>query len=248
METKIIITVECPYCKSAYGIQKRKGQKQCKFACPKCKKPLHMVFDIQSDPQTYVFAPENEGEQQNTVTSKNNGSNITEDVNENNNASEPKERKQEKPKDPKETVHYNAVNNKKLFRGDYIPGEEEEQEVQTPKKKYAVLRDNLYLVRKKFLGFVTEKYRLKQGKNIVGRYDTETPSDISIQGDETISRRSIEIEIVADGYGFDYILKVLNATNPVKLNGKCLKTGEKVSLSFGDVIVLGNTSLTFEKQ
>lgn len=98
------------------------------------------------------------------------------------------------------------------------------------------------------MGLVAERYKLSEGQTIVGREDDEEPSDISITGDDTISRRSIAINIVADDYGFDYVLKVLNAANPVRVNGKQIRVGEKTYLDLGDVITIGRTNLKFDNQ
>lgn len=98
------------------------------------------------------------------------------------------------------------------------------------------------------MGLVAERYQLKEGRTVIGREDEEEPSDISLSGDDTISRRSIEINIVADEYGFDYILKVLNASNPVKVNGKEIRIGEKKYLDVGDMITIGHTTLRFDNR
>ena len=88
---------------------------------------------------------------------------------------------------------------------------------------------------------------LCQGVNIIGRKDTQMPSDISID-DDYISRRSIEIVVAkAPGnHGFSYRMKVLTTSNPVYLNGKEIKTGQQVFLQPTDKIKIGKTTLTFK--
>ncbi len=97
-------------------------------------------------------------------------------------------------------------------------------------------------------------YQLKDvGKMIVGRYDKDCLSDISIKNDEYMSRRSIEIEVVPQYderrvvKGYFYKLRVLKATNPVLLNNAVLAEGDVVSLNFGDSIILGKTKFLFIK-
>jgi hypothetical protein len=92
-----------------------------------------------------------------------------------------------------------------------------------------------------------KSFKLKVGSNIVGREDTDQPSDISIPSDNTISRRSIDIVVTKEDKGYSFKLKVLKATNPVLLNNRPLSADESVSLNFGDSITLGKTKFRFEK-
>lgn len=92
-----------------------------------------------------------------------------------------------------------------------------------------------------------KKYPLRDGVTIVGRYDDNSQSDISIKGDSFISRRSVEIETRMSEGGYSFKLTVRNATNPVLYNGSALKPGDSVYLNFGDIITLGKTKLRFEK-
>ena len=67
-----------------------------------------------------------------------------------------------------------------------------------------------------------------------------------IRGDETMSRKSIAIIIEEEDGIFDYKLKVLNATNKVKVNDQRVKEGAEVYLDFGDIIMLGNSKFKFD--
>lgn len=102
----------------------------------------------------------------------------------------------------------------------------------------------LTLLRK---GWINKDYILKEGKNIVGRYDESAPSDISIKKDPSMSRRSVVIDVTSSEKGYFFKLKVLNATNPVLHNNTPLYIGDTVSLNFGDSITLGQTRFRFDK-
>lgn len=106
------------------------------------------------------------------------------------------------------------------------------------------LKGKLVLVKR---GWINKDYPLLAGKTTVGRDDAAAPSDISIKGDSSMSRRSIEILVQHSEKGYTFKLTVLNATNPVLHNNKPLMKGESVSLNFGDTILLGKTKFRFEK-
>ena len=89
-------------------------------------------------------------------------------------------------------------------------------------------------------------FQLKVGRNVIGRKDESMPSDINIDNDRTISRRSIEINVNQNqNGGYMYKLKVLKATNIVYLNNNPLQEGESTSLMYNDRIQLGKTQITF---
>lgn len=232
MDTKVVIDVVCVHCGSTIHMQKKKIQEQCKLVCPGCRHPLHILFNITKDPQTYSFL----SVAQESQKKENDG-------------------KQEEP--PVDKVAQKAKKDKTVYKkdkhkarsyDDEIPGEDESEEENHRKKKHPKLRESLFLTRKKLFGLIAERYKLSEGKTIIGREDDDEPSDISLTGDDTISRRSISIDIVPDDYGFDYILKVLNAANPVRVNGKQIRVGEKTYLDLGDVITVGHTNLKFDNQ
>lgn len=108
-----------------------------------------------------------------------------------------------------------------------------------------MFKGKLTLLRK---GWLNKDYRLREGKNVIGRYDESDMSDISIKNDSSMSRRSIEIEVRRTEKGYMFKLTVLKATNPVLHNSNPLMPGESVSLNFGDSIVLGKTKFRFDKE
>lgn len=90
-------------------------------------------------------------------------------------------------------------------------------------------------------------FPLPVGKKLmIGRSDKDNPSDISIK-DSYVSRRSLSIEVLQSEEGYSFRLSVLNARNPVTINGERLSVGDSVYLGFGDIIGLGQTKLTLEK-
>ncbi|MEE1223104.1 MAG: FHA domain-containing protein [Bacteroidaceae bacterium] len=230
MDTKVVTDVVCIHCGTTIRIQKRKTQEQCKLACPGCKRSLHILFNINDNPQTYSFLS---------------ASQITKEVKEEERPEEKEMRKAQKDK----TI-YRKDRHVAHSYDDKVPGEDDDDTDDDRRHRSGSpkLRENLFLTRRKFFGLVAERYKLSEGKTIVGRADDEEPSDISLTGDDTISRRSISIEIVPDDYGFDYILRVLNASNPVRVNGKQIRQGEKTYLDPGDIITVGHTDLKFDNQ
>jgi len=85
---------------------------------------------------------------------------------------------------------------------------------------------------------------LRIGKNYVGRRDAENPSNLSLK-DEYASAKSICIEVNKSARGYSFHLTVEHATNPVLINGKEQPEGSSFDLNYGDIIKLGNTTLTF---
>lgn len=120
-----------------------------------------------------------------------------------------------------------------------------------PKTATITISEQLQLYRGKLTllrrGWLNKDYRLSEGKNTIGRYDESVMCDIAIKNDSSMSRRSVEIEVVKTDKGFTFKLTVLKATNPVLHNGNPLMAGESVSLNFGDNIVLGKTKFRFDK-
>lgn len=88
---------------------------------------------------------------------------------------------------------------------------------------------------------------VRTGKHYIGRDDDEVRSDISIH-DEYVSRRSVLIDVIAKaGNDCGYKLTVVNAKNPVLVNGQIIEIDESVYLNYGDTILVGDTTLTFKK-
>lgn len=105
-------------------------------------------------------------------------------------------------------------------------------------------RGKLILLRR---GWINKDYKLRDGKNVVGRYDEVKVSDIAIKGDDSMSRQSIEIYVDHHDKGYTFKLSVKNAANPVVHNNKALAVGDSISLNFGDSIILGKTKFRFDK-
>lgn len=90
-------------------------------------------------------------------------------------------------------------------------------------------------------------YELPIGEHTIGRYDETCRSDIQVKGDSYMSRRSICINVTFNSLeGFSYLLRVLQATNPVTLNGHPLANGSETYLNFGDIITLGHTKFRLD--
>lgn len=110
-------------------------------------------------------------------------------------------------------------------------------------------RGQLVQVEKTVLGVKRKhNHALHEGQNVIGRYIEGTESDISIKGDNYMSRRSVSIDVIYQDNGFLYKLRVLRAANPVYVNDSQLQVDESRYLNFGDRIVLGKTMFTFEKK
>lgn len=91
-----------------------------------------------------------------------------------------------------------------------------------------------------------KEYDLKIGVNIIGRADAMSPSDIMIEDDMTVSRRSVSITVEASGGSYRYWFEVLKSTNPVLVNGKRHAVGESFVVEPGTKFVLGRTKLSIE--
>ena len=95
----------------------------------------------------------------------------------------------------------------------------------------------------------TKVFRLREGANTIGRKDDTSPSDIMIERDDEISRRSVMIDVIYsdEKKDFTYELKVLRNTNPVYINGRPMGNDEIIRLNYNDIICLGKTNITFIK-
>ncbi len=90
-------------------------------------------------------------------------------------------------------------------------------------------------------------YPLRYGDNIIGRDDLDIRQDIAIRGDMAISRRSANLEVNATpGGGYSYMLRILNARNPVYVNGTPIHTGQSIILRLDDVVQMGSTKLVLK--
>lgn len=94
-----------------------------------------------------------------------------------------------------------------------------------------------------------KSYSLHQGITIIGRRDTDEPSDISLD-DSTASRKSVKIEVTKGEKTGRHIFKltVLRTTNPVYVNYNALYSKSSIYLNYGDTIRIGETSFTLIAQ
>lgn len=116
--------------------------------------------------------------------------------------------------------------------------------MQVPPRPHSQKRGKLVKVN----GFLraNEVFKLRDGKNVIGRFDHASQSDIAISGDPLMSRRSVEIEVKSVIGGYTFKFTVLQATNPVMFNKKeCGKPFSR-EIRFGDTFVLGKTTFRFE--
>ena len=233
MDTKVIIEVVCPHCHSKLMMKKKPEVTSKILKCPGngCGKELHIVFDVTKDPQTYQIIEEekedNNKKKGNTVYKKSANSENEFDLG-------TEKKKTVYGKDKHKTPHnvYNDMD------------EDDEEEIK-PKKKHR-LRERIYLTHITWFGLRNQRFQWYEGTTTIGRYDEDDTSDIMIRGDETMSRKSVAIIIEEEDGIFDYKLKVLNATNKVKVNDQRVKEGSVVYLDFGDIIMLGNSKFKFD--
>ncbi len=92
--------------------------------------------------------------------------------------------------------------------------------------------------------FNRKKYTLRVGENIIGRADPQAPCDVQFN-DPEMSRRSVCIEVTPMGKGYEFILTVKKATNPVLVNNAPVPIGARVQLVSGSGITLGKTVINF---
>lgn len=232
MDTKVIIEVVCPHCHSKLMMKKKSEVTSKVVKCPGngCGKELHIVFDVTKDPQTYQIINEKIEEKKNkkgdTIYGKSASSAEKFDIG--------AEKKTVYGKDKHKTPH-NVYNDM----------DDDDEEEFKPKKKHR-LRERIYLTHITWFGLRNQRFQLYEGTTTIGRFDEDDTSDIMIRGDETMSRRSVAIIIEEEDGIFDYKLKVLNATNKVKVNDQRVKEGSVVYLDFGDIIMLGNSKFKFD--
>lgn len=229
MDTKVIVEVVCPYCHSKIIMRKKTEVASMKVTCPgnDCGKTLNIVFDVTKDPQIYNVVTEGQKKKGETIYKKNNTTDEGLDIG-------AQKKKTEYGRDRHKTPH-NVYNDM----------DDDDEEHVKPKKRHR-LRERIYLTHITWFGLKNQRFRLYEGTTTVGRYDEDSMSDIMIRGDETMSRKSVAIIIEEVDGVFDYKMKVLNATNKVKVNDQRIKEGAEVYLDFGDIIMLGNSKFKFD--
>ncbi len=95
--------------------------------------------------------------------------------------------------------------------------------------------------------FKKTTYILYKGTHFIGRWDENENSDFALK-DNTVSRRSVRVDVNQSGNGLVYKMTILKATNPIYHNKKQLVEGDIVYLNYGDVLQLGNTTIKVQKQ
>lgn len=202
-----------------------------KMICPGngCGKELNIVFDVTKNPQTYKIIEGQESgypRKDKTVYK------------------EDSDKEAEIGAQKKKTI-YGKKDKHKTPHNVYNDIDDDDEELIKPKKRHR-LREHIYLTHITWFGLRNQKYQLYEGTTTIGRYDEDDTSDIMIRGDETMSRKSVAIIIEEEDGVFDYKLKVLNATNKVKVNDQRVKEGSETYLDFGDIIMLGNSKFKFD--
>lgn len=233
MDNKVVIEVTCPFCKSKLMLRKNAEVVTKKVTCPEngCGKELHIMFDVTQNPQTYriLNSEEDNQPQKKGKTVYGNSANS--------------EAEQESGFQKKKTMYGKDRN--KTPHNVYNDLDDDDDEDVKPKKRRR-LRERIYLTHITWFGLRNHRFQLYEGTTTIGRYDEDDTSDIMIRGDEAMSRRSVAIIIEEEDGVFDYKLKVLNATNKVKVNDQRVKEGAEVYLDFGDIIMLGNSKFKFD--
>lgn len=90
-------------------------------------------------------------------------------------------------------------------------------------------------------------FRLKMGHNTVGRASASSQSDIQIEGDQYMSRKHADIEVVKGAKGLEYRLIEVNSTNIIMLNDEPIDRGDIIKLVYGDVLTFGKTKLALQE-
>lgn len=90
-------------------------------------------------------------------------------------------------------------------------------------------------------------FTLHEGDNTIGRKDPTNPVDVEIEGDGTISRKSVVLHVERCGAQYACSLSVLKATNPVMVNNVTVPVGQTAAVAIGSSICLGQTVLRLEK-
>lgn len=105
-----------------------------------------------------------------------------------------------------------------------------------------------HLLQKKKHFYNKDKFHvLNVGANTIGMFDPSSPSDIMIEGDRTISHRSITITVESVGCSYKYLFTVNRFKNPVYLSGKPIAEGTSIYIQPNQEFVLGRTRFCLSK-
>ncbi len=245
MEQKDILIIQCQNAECGKKIKLRRPDKEgiIRIACPYCKKAMAIRLPdpkpevVQETPQQPAGQDRPDNSQADSITLE----------------GEFKVGQRYEFKCPhckKQPIGYTPQEaGEKAFpcpycKGRIVIGAKSKTRIMTPDESVCLIRGKLTKLRR---GWFNASYPLKSGTTTVGRTDLSVPSDISLDGDPTISRRSIEIDVTTTESGNKFKLRVLRTTNPVLVNSERLNEGESIQLNFGDIILLGKTRLRFDK-
>ena len=104
------------------------------------------------------------------------------------------------------------------------------------------------LLQKKKHFYNKDKFHvLHLGANTIGMFDPQSPSDIMIEGDRTISHRSITITVESVDSSYKYLFTVNRSKNPVYLSGKPIAEGTSIYIQPNQEFVLGRTRFCLSK-
>ena len=231
MELKEILDITCPYCKNAIRMRNPKKAGTYELQCPHCGKKFRMTMvDREEDPYEQAnrqaaeqAAAQRAAEQQAAAQRA---------------AEQAAAQRAAEQAAAQRAAEQAAAQRAAEQAAAQQPGMVNPKPASKPTK---LLRTGTFEAG--CLKVKQVRYDLDREVTVVGRQSMESPSDISIAGDETMSRRSVAI--ICDQV--NYKLQVLNATNPVIFNDRKLNTGDCVYLTFGDKFVLGKTLIIFEK-
>ena len=90
-------------------------------------------------------------------------------------------------------------------------------------------------------------HELHLGANTIGMFDPQSPSDIMIEGDRTISHRSVIITVESVGSSYKYLFTVNRSKNTVYLSGKPIAEGTSIYIQPNQEFVLGRTRFCLSK-
>lgn len=96
----------------------------------------------------------------------------------------------------------------------------------------------------------TQTFKLKIGRNIIGRKSVSKPCDVMIDTqDKEMSRNHCIIDVIPDARGNRYLLSDMGSGNGTFINAKkesMLKQGMEVLLQDGDIIQMGQTKVVIK--
>ena len=240
MELKEILDITCPYCKNAIRMRNPKKAGTYELQCPHCGKKFRMTMvDREEDP--YEQANRQAAEQaaaQRAAEQQAAAQRAAEQAAAQRAAEQAAAQRAAEQAAAQRAAEQAAAQRAAEQAAAQQPGMVNPKPASKPTK---LLRTGTFEAG--CLKVKQVRYDLDREVTVVGRQSMESPSDISIAGDETMSRRSVAI--ICDQV--NYKLQVLNATNPVIFNDRKLNTGDCVYLTFGDKFVLGKTLIIFEK-